>query len=243
MAGLTPLPTHRIHSTTRLTHQEAHTFLSSFLERADIDAAYRPDSTLTERGPQAVSTGSSPNLTLHHLKRILVGIEGKRIGGAILTEGGDDNNQETTTSSKGTKREHQEEESADKKQSKRKIYNAADDDATNVIADDSNGPAIAVQPDDGDVESGWQDKDTFALAQTEENLEATAEDRHPGADLEQPANEAEEEELTHVEVGGADSKKGEKGVDKEERKRLKKLRQKQEKASKAEQARKKSSKT
>ncbi|EHY52150.1 hypothetical protein ABEF92_003114 [Exophiala dermatitidis] len=238
MAGLTPLPTHRIHSTTRLTHQEAHTFLSSFLERADIDAAYRPDSTLTERGPQAVSTGSGPNLTLHHLKRILVGIEGKRIGGAILTEGGDDNNQETTTSGKGTKREHQEEEeSADKKQSKRKIYNAADDDATNVIADDSDGPAIAVQPDDG--EAGWQDKNTFALAQTEDNLEATADDRHPGADLEQPTNEAEEEELTYVEQSM--NQKGSK--DKEERKRLKKLRQKQEKASKAEQARKKSSKT
>ncbi|KAL2427151.1 hypothetical protein ABEF95_009353 [Exophiala dermatitidis] len=238
MAGLTPLPTHRIHSTTRLTHQEAHTFLSSFLERADIDAAYRPDSTLTERGPQAVSTGSSPNLTLHHLKRILVGIEGKRIGGAILTEGEEDNNNnnETAASSKGTKREHQE-ESADKKQSKRKIYNAADDDATNAIADNSDGPAIAVQPDDG--EAGWQDKDTFALAQTEENLEATADDRHPGADLEQPANEAEEEELTHVEQ--STSQKDPK--DKEERKRLKKLRQKQEKASKAEQARKKSSTT
>ncbi|EXJ65455.1 hypothetical protein A1O7_01796 [Cladophialophora yegresii CBS 114405] len=81
--GLNPLPPHLHHSTTRLTHRQAHTMLASFLDRAENDAAYRPDSTLTERGPQALSSSSTPNLTLTHLKRILKGIEGERVGGGL----------------------------------------------------------------------------------------------------------------------------------------------------------------
>lgn len=257
MAGLTPLPTHHLHSSTRLTHREAHTFLSSFLERADIDAAYRPDSTLTERGPQAVSTGSSPNLTLHHLKRILLGMEGKRVASAAVeteTEGAEDekanadNNNATSTTTTTTtttsrnKRslDDNHQESQTPKKSKRKIYDAAAADNTaNAIVDDSDGPAVAAAAAISDAE-GWQDKDTFALAQMEENLEATAGDRHPGADLEQPADEADEEQMMHVEVEGAGKKLSSK--DKEERKRLKKLRNKEEKAKKAEEAKRKSKK-
>ncbi|KIW71893.1 hypothetical protein PV04_00121 [Phialophora macrospora] len=82
-AGLNPLPPYVHHSTTRLTHLQAHTLLASFLDRAENDAAYRPDSTLTERGPQALSSSSTPNLTLSHLKRILKGIEGERVGGGL----------------------------------------------------------------------------------------------------------------------------------------------------------------
>ncbi|KAJ9606156.1 hypothetical protein H2200_009117 [Cladophialophora chaetospira] len=91
-AGLNPLPPHIQHSTTRLTHLEAHTLLSTFLERAENDAAYRPDSTLTERGPQALSSGSTPNLTLSHLQRILKGVEGKRVGGGLKALNKEGNN-------------------------------------------------------------------------------------------------------------------------------------------------------
>ena len=86
-AGFVPLPTSVQHSTTRLTHREAHTFLTTFLSRAENDAAYRPDSTLSERGPLALSSASTPNLTLAHLKRIVLGIEGRRVGGGVKNAG------------------------------------------------------------------------------------------------------------------------------------------------------------
>ncbi|EXJ79373.1 hypothetical protein A1O3_08875 [Capronia epimyces CBS 606.96] len=261
MAGLNALPTHRIHSTTRLSHREAHSFLTGFLERADIDAAYRPDSTLTERGPQAVSTGASPNLTLHHLKRILLGMEGKRVGGDLAGVGATDdgaepeneNENENTTATttaatataatrnkRGLEPTARDDGGAAAKKSKRKISNLAAEEGEDADADADAGPAAAVMAgSDADAE-GWQDKDSFALTQTADNLEATAEDRHPGADLEQPADQAEEEEMMHVEVQGSAKKAKLSQQDKDERRRLKKLRNKEEKAQKAEKAKKKS---
>jgi hypothetical protein len=111
-AGLNPLSPYIHHSTTRLTHLQAHTLLASFLDRAENDAAYRPDSTLTERGPQALSSSSSPNLTLSHLKRILKGIEGERVGGglkvldenATADESGELETSETEQDKRGVKR-------------------------------------------------------------------------------------------------------------------------------------------
>ncbi len=189
MAGLVPLPTHRVHSTSRLTHREAHTLLSDFLERADVDAAYRPDSTVTERGPQAVSTGANPNLTLHHLKRILTGIEGKRVGGLIMTQ-----------------------EEEPQKQPKQNV-----------------GP---------DTTEDWQDKESFILEQGEadDEVDLNAEDRHPGADLDQPADSADEQELLKVETDRNQSKRNQPAGghdDKAERKRLKKMRNKEDKAVRA----------
>lgn len=81
MAGLVPLPETVVHSSTRLTHLQAHTLLSNFLQEADVNPAYRPDAVLTQHGPQAAGVGSQSNLTLNHLDRILKGIAGKRIGG------------------------------------------------------------------------------------------------------------------------------------------------------------------
>ena len=45
---------------------------------------------LTERGPEALLNASTPNLTLAHLKRILSGIEGKRVGGGLKLAGEED---------------------------------------------------------------------------------------------------------------------------------------------------------
>jgi len=256
MAGLNPLPPSHVHSTSRLTHAQAHNFLSSFLTQTEIDASYRPDSTLTERGPQAVSTGSNPNLTLHHLKRILQGIEGKRIISNLNTDldlnpelppsstsadGLDESQPQSSTSTRrAAKRAYDGgPDTTSRKNSKattRQVYEVTDPQAG--PADDSDGPAIAAPTAAADLDE-WQDKETYALAQTEGNLDLTAEDRHPGADLDQPANEAEEEDLVNIEIEGDErtSKK-----DKDERKRLKKMRRKEEKSKNADVKRKKATK-
>lgn len=257
MAGLTPLPPAVTHTTTRLTHLEAHSFLDTFLARADIDAAYRPDSTLAERGPQALSTGSSPNLTLHHLKRILLGMEGKRVGKQAFEEEGDETGAFGAKPAKRTRGDDDEVEGGRRS----KPYTTAMD--VDADAEESDGPALVVRPENSSSptlraangnandEDEWQEKDTYDLAQSPAGLEITNEDRHPGADLDQPADDAEEEDLVAVEdertgervdpreYGHASTARKEKSsVDKEERKRLKKLNAKMEK-SKREEARKK----
>lgn len=261
MAGLTPLPPTVTHSTTRLTHREAHSFLSSFLSRAEIDAAYRPDSTLAERGPQALSTGSSPNLTLHHLKRILLGMEGKRVGKQALEQDGEGAFEEGDFA--GARRNAK----------RARGYAGGEDDGDNswrskpytdgsggfeieIDAGDEDGPAMVahhhrhynssspqLQRANGedDDEDDWQEKETFDLAQSPAGLELTNEERHPGADLEQPGDFAEEQELVAVE----DELTGQRvdprtsgqrpAVNKEERKRLKKLKAQAEKSKREEQ--------
>ncbi|KAJ9503568.1 hypothetical protein LTR99_002330 [Exophiala xenobiotica] len=278
MAGLNPLPPSHVHSTSRLTHAQAHTFLSSFLSQTEIDASYRPDSTLTERGPQAVSTGSNPNLTLHHLKRILQGIEGKRIISKLeLDPDPDVSNPDpeppsstsafasaaadlvpdqqaagTSTSARPAKRAYDGHDGPDtttttttrsrknaKANATRQVYEVTDPQAG--PADDGDGqPAIATATGAADTDE-WQDKETYALAQTEGILDLTAEDRHPGADLDQPADEAEEEDLVNIEIEG-DEPAATSIKDKDERKRLKKMRRKEEKTKTADVKRKKATK-
>lgn len=87
MAGLTPLPKTVVHTSTRLTHGEAHTLLSAFLEESQTNPAYRPDAILTQHGVQASSVGEGSNLTLNHLSRILKGIAGERVGGVEFNYG------------------------------------------------------------------------------------------------------------------------------------------------------------
>ncbi|KAK5461042.1 hypothetical protein LTS15_003105 [Exophiala xenobiotica] len=261
--------------TSRLTHAQAHTFLSSFLSQTEIDASYRPDSTLTERGPQAVSTGSNPNLTLHHLKRILQGIEGKRIiskleldpdpdvnpdsdellsstsafaSAAAADLGPDQQAAGTSTSARPAKRPYDGHGGPDtttrsrknaKANATRQVYEVTDPQAG--PADDGDAqPAIATATAAADTDE-WQDKETYALAQTEGILDLTAEDRHPGADLDQPANEAEEEDLVNIEIEG-DEPAATSITDKDERKRLKKMRRKEEKTKNADVKRKKATK-
>ncbi|KIW12305.1 hypothetical protein PV08_09582 [Exophiala spinifera] len=246
MAGLNPLPPSHVHSTVRLTHAQAHTYLSSFLEQTEIDAAYRPDSTLTERGPQAVSTGSNPNLTLHHLKRILQGIEGKQIISTLDLDHADADAvgaTTTNTSSPTTKRTREAADAdADGDQSKgakrRQYLYESHEGRTGPADDEGDEPAVTTTED----LDGWQDAEEYALAQTEGNLDLTNEDRHPGADLPEPANPEEEAELLNVEVeddAGSDANtKSQKPAvskkDKDERRKLKKQRRKQEKTKTAE---------
>lgn len=224
-----PLPPSVVHSSNRLTHLEAHTFLSEFITQSDLRPGYRPDSTLTENGPQAVSTGSNPNLTLHHLKTILLGMEGKKVGGGLGMFGGGDGEGEAAEEDTQTgqweragRTEFGTDGAVSPRSAKRKIYD--------VDSADYEGEDAAVEAVVGET-NGWQGKDDYDLAQEDDGLDLMNEDRHPGADLDQPHDEAEEEELVNVEIEGTGEKVDpRKSIDKDERRKMKKLRQKQEKA-------------
>ncbi|KIW26418.1 uncharacterized protein PV07_09514 [Cladophialophora immunda] len=225
-AGLTPLPTSVHHSTTRLTHSQAHSFLSAFLDRAENDAAYRPDSTLTERGPQALSSGSTPNLTLSHLKRILSGMEGKRIGGSLglekeakgkgehpadeQLEGSGDSDEGQTPRKRGSqKRALNEDEAEDEnpetpksKKQKRKIIYSVNQEG---VEDPQVGADVEADTLGQDrVEDDWQDAETYALAQTElldDDQPTAAEDQSElegGGEVEGDEHEFEEQDATEL---------------------------------------------
>ncbi|RVX72273.1 hypothetical protein B0A52_04477 [Exophiala mesophila] len=205
------------HTTARLTHLEAHAFLSEFLTQADVRPGYRPDSTLTEHGPQAVSSGSNPNLTLHHLKRILLGMEGKKVGGGLDLVGAEDGEETGAESKTSGNRNTDTDQAATPRRAKRKIYDGADGDATAEAAA-GNG-------------AEWQEKDDFELAQDDDGIDLMNEDRHPGADLDQPHDDAQEEDLVNIEIEETGEKVDpRKQIDKDERKRLKKLKHKGDKA-------------
>lgn len=128
-----------------------------------------------------------------------------------------------------------------------------------------DGPTLLAAPE---TDSEWQPKSTYDLSQTTQGLELTNEDRHTGADLEQPADESQEEDMVAVEIeetgekvdpraqadkhrmksttktGKSESKsKGDGPQDKEARKRAKKLRGKEERSQKEEGRKKKDKKT
>lgn len=75
-------------TTTRLTHPQAHAFLSSYLLAAHSQPSLRPDAFLSSAGVIASSSGAASSLVLQHLSRVLVGIEGRRIRVDGLTDSG-----------------------------------------------------------------------------------------------------------------------------------------------------------
>ena len=238
MAGLTPLPPSVHHTTTRLTHLQAHTFLSNFLQTAENEAAYRPDSTLSDRGPVSASTGGgSVNLTLANLKRVLKGLEGKRVGGAHLKV---DFDGETGASSKNKKRRRDDERDGydGKAAGKRRRQQEED----NFGVDIENGETVIRAEENASEGSGWQEQGVFELEQDDENVDAMNEERDPGANLEQPENKEEEREMLEVEVENPGKKadtrteeapgaiKEKSRKDKDKQKQDKKARKKEEKA-------------
>ena len=227
--------------------------LSNFLVLAENNAAYRPDSTLSERGPVSSSSGASTNLTLHHLNRILQGIEGKRVGGAYAFEGVFEGNEEDGSARRKRRRvddaeavdDEEETDAVFEQQQQRKRRRSS----MNVRADATNGPFIIPEQSEAEPEtpiSGWQDKEQFETTRKDDEVDAMNEDRVPGAGLQQPANEKEAEEMVGVEVEGMREKVDPrpetestqdspvKGLDKDERRRRKKERRKEEKRREAE---------
>ena len=216
---MNPLPPSKVHTRTRLTHAQAHDQLSRFLQRAEIDPAYRPDSILTDQGPVSGSAAGTPNLTLHHLQRILLGMEGK-VGGSEEFTGG-----ETRGYSKRARLGESGEQRPGKRQRVREKAVEQVDGTGEVVVQTAGG-------DEGD----WQDKEDFELEQGEDEVDAHTVDRDVGGGLKQPANAEEAREQVEVEVEGTGEKvqpgdvagQGE-TLNKEERKRRKKERLQQEK--------------
>ena len=231
-AGLNPLPPSVVHSTSRLTHLQAHTLLSRFLETAENDAAYRPDSTLTERGPQALSSSSSPNLTLAHLKRILLGIEGKRVGGGVKLAGEESEREEVTnldvdaeaaeslqveSKQNGNKKRELEEAGTETSRSKKQKKISSSDEATDIppsnqeaVTDEWQDPAILAQaqeipytPNDTTTQNGIDEEAEQAFDDlTAVNDIEIEQARNPSAGLKQPHSKEEERELVSIRLEG-----------------------------------------
>ena len=217
---MNPLPPSKVHTRTRLTHAQAHDQLSHFLQRAEIDPAYRPDSILTDQGPVSGSAGGTPNLTLHHLQRILLGMEGKKVGGSEEFLGG-----ETRGVGKRSYREENGEQRPGKRQRVRE-----------KMVEQVDGTGEIVVETTGENEGDWQDKEDFELEQGEDEVDVHTVDRDVGAGLRQPANAEEAREEMEVEIEGTGEKVQPEDVagqgevlNKEERKRRKKERAQQEK--------------
>lgn len=208
MSHLHPQPPSVTHSTTRLTHAEAHTFLSDFLTQADTHPAYRPDSTLTPHGPVSTSTGSATNLTLTHLRRVLAGMAGQRVGGSTTlrdTKGDQDEEDAEFSSSRPAKRPRREIE--------------VDADGETVLGGDDRH------------EGAWQEKDDFELEQDDVLAPlADASEEQPYVGEASGEVVAPEEAELDVVVGDDDghrptTKETDKVIDKEQRKQAKKARE------------------
>lgn len=202
MAGLTPLPQTVLHSSTRLTHGEAHSLLSSFLETAETNPSYRPDAILTQHGAQAAGVGAQSNLTLNHLNRILQGIAGKRVGGLDFEPARkkrrleDGENGEELPSSPPVIDGRTPKAKRGRRDDLQEVVEAEDGDET--------GEAAVV----GEGRMGWQDKEEFEHAQVDETediggrdpadpadgIEASVDEQLAGGSLtEQPMGQAEKE--------------------------------------------------
>jgi len=164
MAGLTPLPPTVLHTSTRLTHSQAHSYLSSFLQEAETNPAYRPDATLTPQGVTASSVGADSSLTLNHLKRILHGIEGKRVGSVEFNYG------------QGPPREHKRRKLDGEEQGFASSPPVADGLSTGKRRQNGAEEVVTVEGEDGEDAAAvvgrgtdnWQDKEDYEHAQVDE---------------------------------------------------------------------------
>ena len=142
---------------------------------------------LTERGPTAST--SNTNLTLNGLKRILQGLEGKKVGGSEEFD-------KYMSSQKGEvrKRKFGDDGANDEREVARKRRPSH-----NLRADSQNRPFIIPEPSapqsEVDGEEGWQDKEDFEMMQQDVEGDAAEEPI-----LEQPANEEEAEAMVDVEI-------------------------------------------
>jgi hypothetical protein len=227
----TALPPSVLHSSAPISPFIALSTIDAFLTTANDTAAFRPDSTLSERGPVSSSTSGNQNLILHHLNRIKLGLEGVRIGAAELE-------------AEDAVAEAQADEERASKKRKRDENGALSKMPRAVIQQDVIPTVNATLEGDGEpilktvVEEGgeWEEKDDYELAQEDEEVDIYVE-RDPAGNLEQPANAQEAEDMMEVAetqpgsevplpIQGSETKPA---LDKEERKRLKKLKQKSEK--------------
>ncbi len=160
----------------------AHTILSTFLQLANLDPAYRPDSTLSERGPESNSSAGNPNLTLHHLNRIKLGLEGSNLGVEDLLETDIFGKRKAPDGREGgtKKRKWQDRDSAapPARAGVPKVVSTAKEDVDAVLtAQDTDAQEIATAA----TGQGWQDREDFELAQDDGDVDLNNAQRDPAA--------------------------------------------------------------
>jgi hypothetical protein len=196
MASFTAYPPSVLHpsSTIPLDIPSAHTILTTFLHLANLDPAYRPDSTLSERGPEANSSSGNPNLTLHHLNRIKLGLEGTNLGAEDLDAGffGEGGNKATDRDrDRAKKRKWQEDRDADYAPIRTgipKVISTAEEEDVHAVltAQDADTQKMANA-------EGWQDREDFELAQEDEDVDVHNAQRDPAAAADREGIMGEEE--------------------------------------------------
>jgi hypothetical protein len=220
----TALPPHVHHSTSPISPLSGLNALTTFLDSANNTPAYRPDSTLTERGPISSSTS---NLTLHHLNRIKLGLEGTRIGAAEIKA--EDASLAPLEEAESRKRKRELPKTP-------RVERIVGQDFMPLVrvTSENDEPAVKTTEDTG---GEWEDKDNYELAQDDEQVDMNTQ-RDPADGIEQPANSQEAADVMEVEetqsrrevplpLQESQETLEKRVVDKEERKRLKRLRQEQ----------------
>ncbi|KAL9617424.1 MAG: hypothetical protein Q9160_007781 [Pyrenula sp. 1 TL-2023] len=168
--------------TTRVLPTDAAALVSAFLKRSTVDPAYRPDSILSARGPQATSTSvANPNLTLHNLGKVRDGMLGKRAkrgdtDAKLGFFGHHGQNAAPAASSQKRKvKDNQDSVAQDKyKRRKNEEKNKGGDEMTLAEA-----PQVAEAAAENEDE-GWQDLETFEREQEVKEGEMGDRDLDPG---------------------------------------------------------------
>ena len=201
------------HSENPISTENAASFLTAFLQHSNIDPSYRPDSTLSEGGPQSTSTAANPSLVLYELQRVKKGLEGKVVRGDFSTrtwgKRGTEGEGDGERVGKKTKKTGQERVRDGGRKSKAQ-------DAAAIAAASAVTPAVA--------DEDWQDKEDFELEQEVEEGDA--------GDRGQNDVPIEPEELADVGMGNSRAERPKTKAEKEERKRRKKERGKDERRQK-----------
>jgi hypothetical protein len=187
MASFTSYPpiVHHPSASRPLSYPAAHEILSTFLHLANLDPAYRPDSTLTERGPQSNSSAGNPNLTLHHLNRIKLGLEGTNLG--IEDLGADFFGQKKRVATTEDR-----ERGAENKKRKWQDRDAVTTPVRAVVpevistVEEDVEAAVTAQNTNNARDAtaagqGWQDREDFELAQDDEDVDVNNAQRDPAA--------------------------------------------------------------
>jgi hypothetical protein len=176
-----PPSVHHPSSFKPVSTHTAHTILNTFLHLANLDPAYRPDSTLSERGPESNSSPGNPNLTLHHLNRIKLGLEGTNLGA-------DDLDAEIFGQGKKPIKGNDGEGGKKRKWSDRdKVIAPVRPGIPKVIstAEEDVDAAVTLEGDDGTAPvvngKGWQDREDFELAQDDGDVDVNNAQRDPAA--------------------------------------------------------------
>lgn len=218
----------------------ARTFLANFLRLANLDPAYRPDSILSDHGPQSNSSSGNPTLILHHLNRIKLGLEGNHLGAETLAEGqfGESKNADTTEFTSAKKRKWRGRDAGIDSigTGKPEVISTAEDTANVVLITPAGSPNTQKVVEG----EGWQDREDFELAQDDTDVDVNNAQRDPTAadmegigeeimdgktgkmiDARGELEEQEEEEEAEIEGPGhtADEQRIEEGQEREDMKR------------------------